>query len=142
VVKSSLRESKIIDHDDETHSAIFRDLAKSILCCSLFLQKYNHDTSRFIFELPDNLSAGLSVASCVLTQTPPSEEGKKPVIRPYTPIGDGPGFIEFLIKYYPNGNASKSIHNLRVGDTLKIKGPIPKWPYKANEFQVRERVFD
>lgn len=27
---------------------------------------------------------------------------------------------------------SKHIGDLKVGDTLEIKGPIPKWPYKPN----------
>lgn len=27
------------------------------------------------------------------------------------------------------------VHSLKVGDALGIKGPIPKFPYKANEFE-------
>lgn len=29
---------------------------------------------------------------------------------------------------------TKHIHSMKPGDKLAIKGPIPKWPYKANEF--------
>jgi ferredoxin-NADP reductase len=33
---------------------------------------------------------------------------------------------------YDQGNASKYIHDdLKVGDTLAIKGPIVKWDYKS-----------
>jgi len=38
------------------------------------------------------------------------------------------------VKNYENGNASKYIHSLKEGDTLAMKGPIPKFPYKTNEF--------
>lgn len=27
------------------------------------------------------------------------------------------------------------VHNLKPGESIAIKGPIPKWPYKANEFE-------
>lgn len=30
---------------------------------------------------------------------------------------------------------TEHIHSLKPGDSLAIKGPIPKWPYKANEFE-------
>jgi cytochrome-b5 reductase len=68
-----------------------------------------------------------------------SEEGKlvdakgKPVIRPYTPISpsDAPGELVFLIKKYDQGKASKHIHDLKVGDSLSIKGPIKKFDYKG-----------
>lgn len=57
----------------------------------------------------------------------------KPVIRPYTPISpsNAPGELTFLIKKYPQGLASVHIHSLKPGDTLSIKGPISKFPYKG-----------
>lgn len=30
---------------------------------------------------------------------------------------------------------TQHVHGLKVGDTVSIKGPIPKFPYKANEFE-------
>lgn len=51
---------------------------------------YNHNTSRFIFSLPDGTSSGLTVASALVTKA--AKEGEclndkgKPVIRPYTPV--------------------------------------------------------
>ena len=30
---------------------------------------------------------------------------------------------------------SSHIHNLKVGETLEMKGPILKFPYVANEFE-------
>jgi len=41
-----------------------------------------------------------------------------------------------LIKKYEKGVISKYVHErLKPGDTLAIKGPIPKFAYQANEFE-------
>lgn len=37
------------------------------------------------------------------------------------------GYVDFIIKTYPEGKMSKHIANLKIGDTLDIKGPIPKY---------------
>ena len=44
----------------------------------------------------------------------------------------------FLIKKYPGGVMTEHILGLKVGDELSVKGPIPKFPYKANEFEVHQ----
>ena len=79
----------------------------------------------------------MPVASCVVFRSSDPEalknENGKPVIRPYTPISasDAPGELTFLVKKYPKGLASVYIHNLKPGETLAIKGPIVKFPYKG-----------
>ncbi|EJD03498.1 cytochrome-b5 reductase [Fomitiporia mediterranea MF3/22] len=104
------------------------------------VEPYNHNTSKFIFELPNNEASLLPVASCVVVKASDPEALKdskgKPVIRPYTPISpsNAPGELTFLIKRYPQGLASVHIHSLKPGDTLSIKGPIPKFDYKIHEF--------
>lgn len=51
---------------------------------------YNHNTSRFVFDLPEGTSSGLTVASALVVKA--AKEGEclndqgKPVIRPYTPV--------------------------------------------------------
>ena len=49
----------------------------------------------------------------------------KEVVRSYTPISsdENPGYLDLLIKNYPQGNISKHVSNLAIGDKLKIKGP-------------------
>ena len=95
--------------------------------------------TRFIFELPDGQASLLPVASCVVVKSSDPEALKndkgKPVIRPYTPIShsNAPGELTFLVKQYPQGLASVHIHNLKQGDTLSIKGPILKFPYKSKQ---------
>ncbi|PWN52216.1 ferredoxin reductase-like protein [Violaceomyces palustris] len=104
------------------------------------VKPYNHDSSTFIFEIPDNQKPGTNVASAILLKAADDsvkdKEGKS-VIRPYTPTSspDTAGEIELLVKKYENGLMTTHIHNLKPGDKLGFKGPIPKWQYKANEFE-------
>ncbi|RDB28927.1 NADH-cytochrome b5 reductase 2 [Hypsizygus marmoreus] len=101
---------------------------------------YNHNTSKFVFELPNNEASLLPISSLVLIKSSDPEALKdaegKPIIRPYTPISppDERGQFTLLIKKYETGNASKYIHGLKAGDSLSFKGPIVKFPYKQNEF--------
>ncbi|OQD69798.1 hypothetical protein PENPOL_c002G04775 [Penicillium polonicum] len=97
----------------------------------------NDNTKRLRFQLPDPASnAGLSLTSFILTFHKP-RDAWFPVIRPYTPINDSdePGYIELLVKKYPNGRASGYLHSLQPGDTLNIRGPMPSYKWKANEFE-------
>lgn len=95
----------------------------------------------FVFELPDGAKPGMNVASAVVVKAS-GEEGLKDkngkdVIRPYTPTSspETAGHIDFLVKKYQGGLMTTHIHNLKPGDKLAIKGPIPKFPYKPNEFE-------
>lgn len=110
------------------------------LCRGMLTYLPSHCHHSFVFELPDGLSSGLSVASAVVVKG--SGEGVKdkdgkPVIRPYTPVTapDTKGHIDFLIKHYQGGAMTDHIFKLQPGDNLAIKGPIPKFPYKRNEFE-------
>ena len=77
------------------------------------------------------------MASCLLVKASDPEALKdvkgNPVVRPYTPVSasDHPGELVLLVKKYEKGNMSKYIHELKEGDTLGIKGPITKFPYKS-----------
>ncbi|KAF5312184.1 hypothetical protein D9619_002747 [Psilocybe cf. subviscida] len=101
---------------------------------------YNHNSSQFVFELPNGDASLIPVASCLLVKASDPEallDAKgKPVIRPYTPVSpsDAPGVLTLLIKKYESGNMSKHIFGLKEGETLSIKGPISKFPYQANQF--------
>ncbi|TRM61635.1 hypothetical protein BD626DRAFT_501716 [Schizophyllum amplum] len=85
---------------------------------------YNHNSSTFVFELPDNQSSMLPVASCVIVKAEGlKDDNGKPVIRPYTPVSpsDKPGELSILIKKYDTGKASKFIHEM-------------KFPWKIDQF--------
>ncbi|KAI9370698.1 hypothetical protein BJX61DRAFT_535417 [Aspergillus egyptiacus] len=59
-----------------------------------------------------------------------------PVVRPYTPVSrlDGPGFIDFLVKKYPNGKASTHLHSLDPGDGLFILASLPGFAWTPKKF--------
>jgi len=105
------------------------------------VKPYNHDSSTFVFELPEGKSSGLTTCSAVVVKA--ADEGLKddkgkPIIRPYTPTTspDTDGHIDFLVKKYDKGNMSKHIHSLKPGDKLAIKGPIDKFQFdRPNIFE-------
>ncbi|KAF9427870.1 NADH-cytochrome b5 reductase [Entomortierella beljakovae] len=100
------------------------------------IQKLTPNTSRFVFELKEDQNLGLDVTSCVVTKF--IKEDGKAVIRPYTPtsVADQTGSFDFVIKHYEGGPMSTHIHNLKPGDTLAVKGPISKYPLKANQHEA------
>jgi len=95
----------------------------------------NHNTKRFRFELPEgDMVSGLHVASAILTKYKgPNDE--KATLRPYTPISDegAKGYIDLLVKRYPDGPMSNHLHNMRPGQRLDIKGPLPKYQWTENK---------
>ncbi|KAF7307250.1 NADH-cytochrome b5 reductase [Mycena indigotica] len=100
---------------------------------------YNHNSSTFVFELPPKTSSKLPVASCLVVRATDPEALKSngnPVVRPYTPVEtkDNTNELVLLVKKYETGVMSKYMHEMKPGDTLDVKGPIPKFPYKENEF--------
>lgn len=54
------------------------------------------------------------------------------MIRPYTPtsVETLAGYVDFVIKDYPQGVMSSHVHSLKVGDTIDIKGPFEKWNWE------------
>ncbi|KAL8276245.1 hypothetical protein RQP46_011362 [Phenoliferia psychrophenolica] len=106
------------------------------------IEKYNHNTSTFTFELPEGTTSGMTVASAVVVKAATEglalNKNGKPAIKPYTPVSapDVQGKLTFLIKHYPGGVMTEHIFGLKPGDELSVKGPIPKFAYKANEFDT------
>ncbi|KAL9109594.1 MAG: hypothetical protein Q9227_005774 [Pyrenula ochraceoflavens] len=73
------------------------------------VEEVNHNVKKFKFELPDkNAVSGLEPC--------------------YTP-----GYVEFLIKRYPNGKSSEYLHSLKPGATISARGPLPTYPWKPNQ---------
>ncbi|KAH7052326.1 oxidoreductase NAD-binding domain-containing protein [Macrophomina phaseolina] len=101
------------------------------------VETLNHNTKRFRFKLPepDNVS-GLHIASALLTKYK-GPEMEKPVLRPYTPTSDedATGFIDLVVKRYPNGPMSEHLHSMTPGQRLDFKGPLPKYPWAPNKHE-------
>lgn len=99
------------------------------------VETVNHNSKRFRFRLPeDDMVSGLHVASAILTKFK-ADGAEKPTIRPYTPINDesAQGYMDLLVKAYPDGPMSTHLHAMVPGQSLDIKGPIPKYPWAANK---------
>ena len=105
------------------------------------IEPHNHNTSRFVLELPGGPdAAALSpITSLVVVRASegaagaPLDKKGNLAVRPYTPISrpEHEGEIVLLIKKYEKGVVSKYVHEqLKPGDTLAVKGPITKFPYK------------
>lgn len=98
------------------------------------IERVNHNVSLFRFKLPNETDiAGLPVASCVVFRSKITKDGKtEEVIRPYTPtsVETLKGYVDFVIKDYPQGVMSRHVHSMKVGDTIDIKGPFEKWNWE------------
>eukprot|EP00240_Pyramimonas_obovata_P016034 CAMPEP_0118928594 /NCGR_PEP_ID=MMETSP1169-20130426/5825_1 /TAXON_ID=36882 /ORGANISM="Pyramimonas obovata, Strain CCMP722" /LENGTH=283 /DNA_ID=CAMNT_0006870621 /DNA_START=237 /DNA_END=1085 /DNA_ORIENTATION=+ len=98
----------------------------------------SRNTAKYRFELPDKTASfGMPVASLIQTGAPSGEvkDGTTDmVIRPYTPITpkDAVGYLDLIVKTYPEGRMSQHIAGLGVGDKLSMKGPFVKFEYRAN----------
>jgi len=100
-------------------------------------EEVSHNVRHLIFEYDDpNAVSGLHTASALLTKFKP-EDKDKPILRPYTPVSgeDAPGKLEFIVKKYPNGPMSTHLHELKVGQSLEFKGPLPKYAWSTNKHE-------
>ena len=88
---------------------------------SVIPQADNCNLVRFVFDDPF-ASAGMDVASYLLTRAFIGKEKadgtRAAVIRPYTPSHTTIGYLELVVKCYPEGKMSKHINGLKKGDTL------------------------
>lgn len=94
----------------------------------------SHNVAIYRFALPRptdilGLPIGqhISLAALVEGQT-------KEIVRSYTPISsdDNAGYFDLLIKSYPQGNISKHMTTLKIGDTMKVRGPKGAMVYTPN----------
>jgi cytochrome-b5 reductase len=50
-------------------------------------------------------------------------------------MSDAKGYLDFVIKKYPNGPMSSHMHDMAPGQRLDIKGPLPKYPWSPNKHE-------
>ncbi|CAI4399368.1 CDN_1a_G0026690.mRNA.1.CDS.1 [Saccharomyces cerevisiae] len=92
-----------------------------------------HNTSMYKFGLPhaDDV-LGLPIGQHIVIK---ANINGKDITRSYTPTsldGDTKGNFELLVKSYPTGNVSKMIGELKIGDSIQIKGPRGNYHYERN----------
>ncbi|KAI5927298.1 hypothetical protein F4810DRAFT_722460 [Camillea tinctor] len=97
----------------------------------------NHNTKRLVFKLPeDDMVSGVVVTSALLTKFK-APGAEKATLRPYTPTNDedAKGYLELIVKKYPNGPMSTHLHDMIPGQRIDFKGPLPKYPWSANKHE-------
>ncbi|KAK3064368.1 NADH-cytochrome b5 reductase [Coniosporium uncinatum] len=99
----------------------------------------SHNTAIYRFALPSSTSIlglpiGQHISLAATLPDPANNNAPKQVVRSYTPIsGDHqPGFFDLLIKSYPQGNISRHLSTLKIGDTMDVKGPKGAMVYTPN----------
>lgn len=92
----------------------------------------SHNSAIYRFSLPHKTaSLGLPIGQHISIAA--NVNGKE-IVRSYTPISsdNDKGYFDLLIKAYPTGNVSKFIANLRIGDTIRVRGPKGNFSYTPN----------
>ncbi|KAG7290965.1 NADH-cytochrome b5 reductase [Staphylotrichum longicolle] len=97
----------------------------------------SHNVAIYRFSLPSPTSIlGLPIGQHIsIGATLEQPDGStKEIVRSYTPIsGDHqPGYFDLLIKSYPQGNISRHMASLAVGQTIRVKGPKGAFVYTPN----------
>ncbi|KAI9837828.1 MAG: NADH-cytochrome b5 reductase [Sarea resinae] len=94
----------------------------------------SHNVAIYRFKLPNATDIlGLPIGQHIsLAATIPGQP--KEVVRSYTPISSDvdSGYFDVLLKSYPTGNISKHMASLKVGQTIKVKGPKGAMVYTPN----------
>ncbi|KAI9815471.1 MAG: NADH-cytochrome b5 reductase [Pycnora praestabilis] len=98
---------------------------KTVLSHNVAIYRFNLPHATDILGLPigQHISLGATI-----------EGQPKEVVRSYTPISsdENPGYFDLLIKSYPTGNISKHMASLKIGQTMKVKGPKGAMVYTPN----------
>lgn len=92
-----------------------------------------HNTAIYNFGLPNADDVlGLPIGQHISIKE--NIDGKD-IMRSYTPTSldsETKGSFELLVKSYPNGNISKFIGNLNIGDEINVCGPAGNYHYEPN----------
>jgi len=99
----------------------------------------SHDTRVFRFALPSKEhELGLPVGQHLFIRAK-SATGET-VMRAYTPMGCGLGYVDFVIKVYfagvhprfpDGGKLTQILDALKVGDTIDVKGPLGEYVFNT-----------
>jgi cytochrome-b5 reductase len=92
-----------------------------------------HNTSIYRFQLPDpDMCLGLHIGQHIVIRAMLNGSF---VQRNYTPISmdNQKGHFDLLIKTYPNGNISKYVDEMKLGEFIEVSGPRGRYSYTANK---------
>ncbi|KAH3669544.1 hypothetical protein WICMUC_004966 [Wickerhamomyces mucosus] len=96
------------------------------------LLSHNSGIYRFALPHPDDV-LGLPIGQHISIQ---AHINGKDVVRSYTPTSNDAhkGYFDLLIKSYPEGNISKHIAELNIGDSINVRGPKGFYEYVPNNY--------
>lgn len=98
------------------------------------INEISHNVAIYRFALPRSTDIlGLPIGQHIsLAATIPGQP--KEVVRSYTPISSDheAGYFDLLVKAYPQGNISKYLTGLKIGDNMKVRGPKGAMVYTPN----------
>ncbi|ODV98201.1 hypothetical protein PACTADRAFT_48001 [Pachysolen tannophilus NRRL Y-2460] len=91
---------------------------------------HNSATYRFALPRPNDI-LGLPIGQHISIA---AEINGKEIVRSYTPTStdDAKGYFDLLIKAYENGNISRYVANLKIGETIRVRGPKGFFTYTPN----------
>ena len=131
-----LKEKTVISHNVAMYVTVCDTPPRTTFAHSISATNTRSNYS-YRFNLPkENAILGLPIGQHIsIGATLPQPDGTtKEIVRSYTPIsGDHqPGYFDLLIKSYPQGNISRHMASLAVGQTIKVKGPKGAFVYTPN----------
>lgn len=91
---------------------------KTVISHNVAIYRFGLQSPTQILGLP--IGQHMSLAATLEVNGEPKE-----IVRSYTPISsdENPGYFDLLIKSYPQGNISRHMGTLNLGDVMKVKGP-------------------
>ena len=92
----------------------------------------SHNVALYKFSLPrPNSILGLPIGQHVSIA---ATIGDKEIVRSYTPTSSDSdlGYFNLLVKSYPTGNISKHLAGLKIGQTIRARGPKGQFVYSPN----------
>ncbi|ODQ81390.1 hypothetical protein BABINDRAFT_166070 [Babjeviella inositovora NRRL Y-12698] len=92
----------------------------------------SHNSAIYRFGLPKpNDVLGLPIGQHISIG---AEINGKEIVRSYTPLSNDSekGYFDLLIKVYPQGNITKHVDNLKIGECIKVRGPKGFFQYTPN----------
>lgn len=106
----------------------FELLEKTVISHNVAIYRFKLPTSQSVLGLP--IGQHISIGAPLIQP----DGSTKEIVRSYTPIsGDHqPGHFDLLIKSYPQGNISKLMASLVVGQTIRVRGPKGAFVYTPN----------
>ncbi|KGN59392.1 NADH--cytochrome b5 reductase 1 isoform X1 [Cucumis sativus] len=96
--------------------------------------KLSHNVAKFTFILPKTDSIlGLPIGQHLSCRGKDSQ-GEE-VIKSYTPttLDSDVGYFELVIKMYPQGRMSHHFREMRLGESLAVKGPKGRFKYQPGQ---------